>query len=128
MRHGMGAALALVAAIACWSGAATSPVRAQAPQAQPSAAVLERGEEVYQYWCATCHSSGRGMPGTSALTVKYRGTDTPAVLEERTDLTPQAVAFFVRTGVSSMPFFRKTEISDADLEALSVWLTRRRTP
>jgi (+)-pinoresinol hydroxylase len=101
---------------------------AQGTPAAPSTAMLERGNEVYTYWCATCHSAGRGMPGTAALQIKYRGTSTPAVLEERTDLTPQSVAFYVRNGVASMPFFRKTEISDADLAALAAYLTRPRDP
>jgi hypothetical protein len=30
----------------------------------------------------------------------------------------------VRHGVSVMPFLRKTEISDADLDALAAYLTR----
>jgi mono/diheme cytochrome c family protein len=46
------------------------------------------------------------------------------VLEERTDLTPDTVRHFVRNGVSVMPFFRKTEISDAELEALAAYLAR----
>jgi hypothetical protein len=29
----------------------------------------------------------------------------------------------VRDGISVMPFFRKTEISDADLDALTAYLT-----
>jgi hypothetical protein len=31
----------------------------------------------------------------------------------------------VRTGVSVMPFFRKTEISDAELDALSKYLAHK---
>jgi hypothetical protein len=31
---------------------------------------------------------------------------------------------FVRKGVSVMPFFRKTEIGDADLDALAAYLAR----
>jgi len=57
------------------------------------------------------------MPGTAALQAKYNGSR-PAVLAERTDLTGEQISFYVRKGVSVMPFFRKTEISDADLDAL----------
>ena len=32
--------------------------------------------------------------------------------------------FFVRKGVSIMPFFRKTEVTDADLDALAAYLAR----
>jgi hypothetical protein len=63
------------------------------------------------------------MPGTDALAAKYKGTK-PALLEERTDLAPQFIEIFVRNGVSVMPRFRKTELSDAELEALSAHLTR----
>ena len=82
---------------------------------------IARGEEVYTYWCATCHSAGPGMPGTQALQAKYNGTR-PAVLTERADLTADQIEFYVRNGVSVMPFFRKTEVSDADLEALSAYV------
>ena len=89
------------------------------------ASKTERGQAVYQYWCAPCHSEGPGNPGTGALAVKYKGQPAiPAVLTERTNLTPQGLKFFVRQGVSVMPPFRKTEITDADLNALTVFLTR----
>jgi (+)-pinoresinol hydroxylase len=90
------------------------------------AATIDKGKQVYDYWCATCHGAGRGKPGTTALAAKYKGTDRPAVLDERTDLTPQSVRFFTRNGVSIMPIFRKTEVSDSDLDAIAAYLTRRR--
>jgi (+)-pinoresinol hydroxylase len=86
---------------------------------------VRRGSERYQYWCATCHGRGPGNPGSTALAAKYKGA-LPGILEDRTDLTPQAVRFAVRRGTSIMPFFRKTEISDADLDAITQFLTRRR--
>ena len=89
-------------------------------------AAIQKGNETYQYWCATCHGSGPGHPGTIALTAKYKGAR-PGLLEERTDLSPQGIRFAVRTGISIMPFFRKTELSDADLDAVTRYLTRRRT-
>ena len=63
------------------------------------------------------------MPGTDALAAKYKGTK-PALLEERTDLTPQFIKIFVQNGVSVMPRLRKRELSDAELEALAAYLTR----
>jgi mono/diheme cytochrome c family protein len=86
----------------------------------------DNGHELYQYWCASCHGRGAGNPGTIALQAKHGGK-VPALLEDRTDLTASAVRFFVRRGVSIMPFFRKTEVSDADLEAIAAYLTRPRT-
>jgi hypothetical protein len=69
------------------------------------------------------HGEGVGKPGTTALAEKYKGSK-PAILNERTDLTPSITKFYVRKGVSIMPFFRKTEISDPDLEALAAYLSR----
>ena len=46
----------------------------------------------------------------------------PPVLLDRTDLAPQAVAVFVRQGVLLMAPFRKTEITDAELAALSAYV------
>jgi hypothetical protein len=57
------------------------------------------------------------------LQLKY-GTKLPAVLLERTDLSPQTVALFVRQGVLSMAPFRKTEISDAELALLAAYVAR----
>jgi mono/diheme cytochrome c family protein len=85
------------------------------------AAGAPSGEKVYQRWCVHCHAEGRGNPGTQSLQTKYKGS-LPAVLLQRTDLTPAFVALSVRTGVMSMPPFRKTEITDAELAALSQWL------
>jgi (+)-pinoresinol hydroxylase len=79
------------------------------------------GKAVFDKWCAPCHGDGPGKPGTSALQALYKGTK-PALLEERTDLVPQLTKTFVRTGVSVMPFFRKTEISDIELDALAEYL------
>ena len=87
-------------------------------------AVVKRGNDAYQYWCATCHGRGPGNPGTTALFAKYKKA-LPGVLEDRTDLTPQAIRFNVRRGTSIMPFFRKTEISDGDLDAIARYLTQR---
>ncbi len=84
-------------------------------------ATIQKGEKVFNYWCATCH--GPGLPGTVALQTKYQGAK-PALLSERTDLIPPVTKTFVRKGVSIMPFFRKTEISDADLDALAAYLAR----
>lgn len=82
---------------------------------------IARGESVFQHWCAPCHAPGPRHPGTQALDVLYKGAK-PAALEERTDLVPELTRSFVRNGVSVMPPFRKTEISDADLDALAAYL------
>jgi mono/diheme cytochrome c family protein len=97
--------------------------------AAQDAAELERGRTLYEYWCAPCHGPGIGnngvqyLPGTDALRVKYRGV-LPALLTERTDMSPDLVKTYVRQGITVMPFFRKTEIDDAELDAIAAYLTR----
>jgi len=86
---------------------------------------VQTGKDVFQYWCLPCHGDGPLKPGTMALQAKYKGSP-PAKLEDRTDLTPELTKFFVRNGVNVMPPFRKTEISDADLQALGAYLARSR--
>lgn len=81
------------------------------------------GMRVYAKWCAPCHDPGIEHPGTLALTAKYSGLKS-GVLLEWTDLRPEMTRTFVRTGISVMPFFRKTEISDEELSALSDYLAR----
>jgi len=86
---------------------------------------VERGAAVFNNWCSACHSRGpQNAPGTSSLQIKYQGS-VPAALEDRRDLTPDLVKFFVRNGVAMMAPFRKTEVSDADLTALAAYLTQR---
>jgi mono/diheme cytochrome c family protein len=82
----------------------------------------ERGREVYQKWCTPCHGPGLGKPGTSAAAA--HGIK-PAVLEQRTDLTAKMIETAVRKGVYFMPRFRKTEISNADLAAISAYLVHK---
>jgi (+)-pinoresinol hydroxylase len=90
----------------------------------PVPSAVERGRAVYQYSCATCHSTGPQMPGTDALAVKYNGSK-PAALENRSDLTGSDIEFFTRHGVNMMPSFRKTEVSDKDMQDLIAYLTRK---
>ena len=93
------------------------------------AAQVERGKAVFTYWCATCHAgtvweNGRTLPGTTSLAVKYKGTSTSPVLEERTDLLPDYVKAVIRNGIKGMPTFRKTEISASDADAIGAYIAR----
>jgi mono/diheme cytochrome c family protein len=98
---------------------------AAAAFAGPDDAQIQKGHQVYDKWCFPCHGTGAGKPGTASLTARGQK---PAVLEERTDLTPIVIKGFVRHGVLFMPMFRKTEISDADLDAIAAYLTRNNKP
>jgi mono/diheme cytochrome c family protein len=91
--------------------------------AAADAGQIEEGKQIYQTWCWNCHGEGPGKPGTQALAAKYKSSK-PAILDQRTDLAPAVTKVFVRKGISIMPFFRKTEITDAQLDALAVYLAR----
>lgn len=90
---------------------------AASAQSQP-----DRGREVYHKWCTPCHGTGLGKPGTSAAAA--HGSN-PAVLEQRTDLTTKTIETAVRNGRNFMPRFRKTEISNADLAAITAYLMNK---
>lgn len=96
---------------------------ASAQQSDPVAT----GKAVFAQYCAPCHGDGRGddgapmLPGTHALHLKYKG-EKPGLLEARTDLPAELIAVFVRNGVASMPPFRKTEVTDDDIEAIAAYL------
>jgi len=102
-------------------GPAAAPPVAQANFNDPK---LQHGYQVFQKWCAPCHAPGPRHPGTQALAAKYSDGKIPAALEDRKDLTPDLVQYFVRNGVSIMPPFRKTEITDAELSDLAAYLSR----
>jgi mono/diheme cytochrome c family protein len=86
-------------------------------------AEASRGEVIYRNLCEACHGDGVGHPGTAALAAKYHG-QLPALLTKRTDLSIDGVKYYVRHGVSIMPFYRKTELSDPDLDDLARFLAR----
>ena len=102
---------ALIAALAL-----TAPAHAQSNAA--------RGKQVFDHWCAPCHGAGKGKPGSDALAAKYADGSEPALLEQRKDLDPDFVLLMIRQGVSIMPIFRKTEISNADAAALTDYLCK----
>ncbi|MBS0367044.1 MAG: cytochrome c [Proteobacteria bacterium] len=84
-----------------------------------------RGYVEYQNSCSVCHGPMPERPGTRALAAKYKGS-LPAMLEDRTDMQPEFIRYIVRNGISVMPPFRKTEVTDAQLDAIVAYLTRPR--
>jgi mono/diheme cytochrome c family protein len=124
----------LLATSAHADGTATGSWTLSTPSGNETAAPLvKRGEEAYRARCNLCHGRltkdaspgfGARMSGTEALATKY-GDKKPAVLEDRTDLTADVVKYYVRHGAGIMPFLRKTELSDADLDAIAAYLTRK---
>jgi (+)-pinoresinol hydroxylase len=92
-----------------------------------SGAGQPKGYVEFQKFCSVCHGEGPGIPGTLALQAKYKGSR-PALLEKRTDLKAAFIKFCVRNGISVMPSFRKTEVSEADLDAIMEYLARNNKP
>lgn len=92
------------------------------------AADVGRGEQLYGQWCQGCHDrlgpTRETMPGTTPLAARYQGTR-PAALIDRDDLTPELIKVFVRRGISFMPTFRKTELTDAELDDVAAFLVRK---
>ena len=81
------------------------------------------GLKIYTKWCEQCHMDSPFAPGTIQLR-QSRGVD-KAVILKRDDLNPDYVRQLVRNGFAGMPNFRRTEISDAELEMLIKHLTKR---
>jgi mono/diheme cytochrome c family protein len=98
-------------------------VAADAPAA-PVDPSLADGRRLFQAHCSHCHSATPGRPGTAAL--ERRAGKERSVLEDRTDLQPAYVDAVVRFGMNAMIPFRRTEISDSELQAIARWLARPR--
>jgi (+)-pinoresinol hydroxylase len=79
------------------------------------------GGKIFDKWCSDCHHTPAG-PGSMAIERRHHG-EIHAVIEERKDMNPDAVKLIVRQGMSFMPSFRKTEISDAELSLLAAYVT-----
>ena len=95
-----------------------------------SAAKLSQGKAVFAQWCAGCHGPlpgvGRFPPaGSYRLQQRYKDT-LPATLEDRVDLKPDFIRTMVRQGMPIMPPLRKTEVTDAELDAVIAYLTQKK--
>jgi (+)-pinoresinol hydroxylase len=100
--------------------ATCSSPRSVAPVKQTRTA----GGKIFDKWCSDCHHTTTG-PGSLVIERRRHG-EVPAVIEQRTDLNPDYVKLIVRQGMSFMPSFRKTEISDAELSLLAAYVTHTR--
>ena len=99
---------------------AAGPLAAQEPTLS---AYQEQGRKLFQSTCIHCH--GERVWGTFALERRL-GPDR-GLLEKRTDLVAPFVTSVVRKGLGSMPAYRRTELTDADVDAIAAYLTRARS-
>ena len=83
----------------------------------------DKGRTLFNESCSFCHGE-RGHATT--LLAKRLGADN-AVLEKRTDLSVELIRHVVRHGINSMPWYRRAELSDRDLDSIAAYLTRIRT-
>jgi len=104
----LGACAVLAVAQPGWTAQQTRPTSHLAP---PTKAERSAGGRIFDKWCRDCHAAGG--PGARALQRKY----------QRNNLPPEYVKLVVRRGMSFMPTFRKTEISDAELALVAAYLT-----
>ncbi len=123
--------IALMLAVACVGASEVVPAAEPPiswtlfPSSVPTGKTgVDAGAAAFQRACAVCHGSVTS-PGTISLNAKYQGVK-PALLEQRTDLTAPVVLFYIRQGVAMMAPFRKTELSDADANAIAAYLSRKR--
>jgi len=80
------------------------------------------GVALFSNKCGYCHLVG-GM-GTNLLT-KLRAPDRlSGLLIERTDLKPDYVKYVVRNGFMAMPRISRTEVTNAELEAIAKYLAK----
>jgi len=82
----------------------------------------EQGQALYRGTCLHCH--GERVWGTFTLGRRLGASN--ALLENRTDLARPYVEAVIRRGVGSMPAYRRTELSDAEVKAIADYLSRNR--
>lgn len=74
------------------------------------------GKETYDLWCGICHDAGEGFAGTQMLALTR--AEGLSVMKDNDTLVAPYIELVVRKGLGMMPVFRKTEITDEQLEAL----------
>jgi mono/diheme cytochrome c family protein len=79
------------------------------------------GKQVYDQWCEQCHMMSPFAPGTIQLR-QTRGEDL-SLIEERRKFPEEYIRLLVRQGVGGMPSFRLTEITEAELQQLTLYMS-----
>jgi mono/diheme cytochrome c family protein len=95
----------------------------QAFAAEPTTQLTEdraRGRALFNESCSFCHGE-RGHATT--LLGKRLGAEN-AMLERRQNLNVELIRYVVRHGINSMPWYRRAELSDQELDSIAAYLLR----
>ena len=92
----------------------------QVKRADYSAEQLEQGNRLFHARCGYCHLAG----GTGTIMLGRRLGKDRALLESRTDLTPEYVKKITRVGLNSMPPHTRIEVPDSELDLIAAFITR----
>lgn len=87
-------------------------------------AQVAAGQRIYDATCRYCHAAN--LTGTRMLELRL-GRDR-ALLELRSDLSGPYIELVVRQGIGSMPWYRYSELTDAELASVVAYLTRNAPP
>jgi mono/diheme cytochrome c family protein len=79
-----------------------------------------QGRALFNENCLLCH----GERGHATTLLGKRLGPEKSVLDRRTNLNAELVRHVVRHGINSMPWYRRAELSDRDLESIIGYLTR----
>src|SRR6202050_5178756 len=96
------------------------PRAAQTKAADDSPQQLEQGNRLFHARCGYCHLAG----GTGTIMLGRRLGKDRALLESRTDLTPEYVKKITRVGLNSMPPHTRIEVPDSELDLIAAYITR----
>jgi mono/diheme cytochrome c family protein len=80
------------------------------------------GAHLFLRRCGVCHLEG----GMGTLILARRLPANQAKLQDRTDLTPEFVTRVARNGQGAMPRITPVDATDAELQAIANYLSRRR--
>jgi mono/diheme cytochrome c family protein len=78
------------------------------------------GKQVYENWCHQCHMPSPFAPGTIQL--KHTRGEALSVIENRREFPEEYTRMIVRRGIGGMPNFRRTEITDEELDMLAEYM------
>lgn len=79
------------------------------------------GERLFGQECAFCHVG----KATGTMMLGRRLGKDQAELVRRTDLEPDYVKAVVRNGLMNMPPFSRVEVTDAELDKIATYLSRK---